>query len=379
MDSDSAMTVAGRRPPLVEIPCRHLGGEAAHSHPQSGAGHPGSRRVRLCEVHGECTVHRERSGVACCASCESHAPETATLVAPAGTAGRPGQWMGRLPRRPWEFAVTAAIPHIMTPEPLAAAIATLRWQSVRPYIIVVDTGSTPEVCQQIEAMRCEDTEIHFIRSASYRHPSEPVAVALDLAHSLCHTERLYHTHSDCFIRRRDWLEWLAARCDADTPVVGYEMSERSGHDEWRRTVSHTATMLHMPTMRRIGASWNMQSWYEARGVPVGVLGTWPDTESMLRVCLDRAGITPLLINGDTCPGALHERNFTRDVDCNVDHVRSYPSRQLYRGMAGETAEGEMPAAIAEAHARAADWAHCQDQTEPAGAMPAQSQFIRKGL
>ncbi|MHB8735438.1 MAG: glycosyltransferase family 2 protein [Terriglobales bacterium] len=286
--------------------------------------------------------------------------DTYTLVAPAGTRGRPWPFQGRLARKPWEFRVSACIPHLGTPAELAVVIETLRWQTVAPYIIVVDTGSPPAVCAELELLRSDDVEIHYVRSHGYRHPSEPVAVALDLAHAVCHTEHLYHTHSDVFIRRVDWLEWLLARCSADCPVVGYEMSERSGHEEWRGTVSHTATMLHMPTMRRIGATWNMQSWYETRGVPVGALGTWPDTESMLRLSLDRAGITPLFVGPDTCPGAAHERNYTRDIDLNVDHVRSFPSHQLYHGPVGMTAAAEMPAAMAEAMARVAEWRRLSD-------------------
>lgn len=352
------------RPPRVEIPCVHLGGECRRIVPQAGGGHPGRVYLRRCAIHGECTVSSPVADVQCCADCGQREGDTASLVAPVGTRGRPGQWMGRLPRRPWEYRVSACIPHCETVEPLEAAIETLRWQTVSPYVIVVDTGSSPEVCRRLERLRREDVEIHYIRSNGYRHPSEPVAVALELAHSVCHTEYLYHTHSDCFVRRRDWLEWLLARCGEDYPVVGYEMSERTGHDEWRGTVSHTATMIHCPSYRRYKLGWNMQAWYEARGVPTGALGTWPDTESMLRLSMDEAGIEPLLVHELTCPGARHERNYTRDTDANVDHVRSYGSQRIYRGPVGQTAAAEMPLAIAEAWERVTAWRQLAESQTP---------------
>lgn len=341
----------------LDIPCVHLGGECRRKAPRAGGGHPGNLRLRQCAVWGECTVSQAVEGLPCCAACEARVPDTATLVAPYGTRGRPGQWLGRLPKKPWQYRVSACIAHIQTPDQLAVVIETLRWQTERPYIIVVDTGSSPDVCQKIEAMRREDVEIHFVRAGGYRHPSEPVAVALDLAHSICHTEYLYHTHADVFIRRRDWLEWLLARCDRAVPVVGYEMSERDPPADWRGTVSHTATMLHMPTMRRVGATWNMQAWYEARGMECGVAsGSWPDTEAMMRLSLDRAGIAPLFVEEQSCPGAKHERNYTRDVDCNIEHVRSFPSATLY-GSGSKTAANEMPAAMAAAAERVAQWRH----------------------
>lgn len=344
-----------RRPPRVDIPCRYLGGESTRRVSQAGQGHPGPRQFRKCELFGLCTTTVEADGYPCCATCDERAPNSYSLVAPAGTRGRPGQWQGRLAKKPWSYRVSACIPHLETLDQLCLVVELLRWQTVTPYIIVVDTGSSPATCEQLENMRCEDLEIHYVRSNGFFHPSEPVAVALDVAHAACHTEYMYHTHADCFVRRRDWLEWLLCRCNSDCPVVGYEMSERSGTDRWRGTPSHTSTMLHMPTMRRIGMSWSMQRWYESEGVPPASVAAWPDTEAGLRLSLDQAGITPFIIDESTCPGAAHERNYTRDVDRNLDHVRSYPSRSIYGGLTGNDAQQWMADAMRDAMERVSLW------------------------
>lgn len=82
------------------------------------------------------------------------------LVAPLPTSVR--GWEGVLVRKPWEYRVTEAIPRINCVEPLAAVIETLRLQTERPYIVLVDTGSHSRR-DEIEGMRSEDVEIHWIR------------------------------------------------------------------------------------------------------------------------------------------------------------------------------------------------------------------------
>ena len=99
----------------------------------------------------------------------------------------------------------------------------------------------------------------------------------------------------------------------------------------------------------------MQRWYEAEGVPPACVSAWPDTEAGLRLSLDQAGLTPLLIDESTCPGAKHERNYTRDVDGNIDHVRSYPSRSIYGGISGSEAAEWMNEAMRAARERVELW------------------------
>jgi len=266
------------------------------------------------------------------------------LLAPAfaGWAG------GKLAKKPWEYAITACVPHLETVEPLRVCIDVLRCQSARPFILVVDTGSSAATRAQLEALRAEDVEIHFLAAHGYRHASEPVAMALDVAQSLCRTELLFHTHADCFLRRHDFLADMIARCSAANPVIGYRMSPRDGTDDWRAMVSHTATTLHMPTMRAIGAQWSMQRMHTFHGVPwkiQGIPGGWPDTETGFGFMLRDAGISPEFIGDDV--------NRKRQVDENIDHVRSYAGSKIYSETYHAKAVPWMEAAVAEALARIA--------------------------
>lgn len=282
-------------------------------------------------------------------------PEQYSWVAPHGTRCRPKPWEGRSDPRPWAHRVSVCIPHLNTPEPLAMCVALLRAQTITPYIMIIDTGSTPDVCDRLEMMRSSECEIHYIRSHGYIHSSEPVCVALDLAHALCRTDYLYHTHSDVFVRRRDWMAWLLERCSAQCPVVGYQMTERRGTSDWRQCVSHTATMMHMPSMREVGASWSLQRWYDMHGRPTVRTTGWPDTESMMGVCLEEVGITPYFVGPTTCPGAKLERNFERQFDVNIDHCRSYPASQMYSPPYHARAREWMADALALAAERLREW------------------------
>ncbi|MEQ1862996.1 MAG: glycosyltransferase family A protein [Chthoniobacteraceae bacterium] len=245
--------------------------------------------------------------------------------------------------RSWAHRVTACIAHLETPEPLRVCIELLRAQTERPYIIVVDTGSSLGTQAELAQMRAADVEIHLVRGHSYRHASEPVAVALDLAHARCHTEFLFHTHSDVFLQRFDFLSDLLALCTAANPVVGYRMTERH-HPDWKHMVGHTSLMLHMPTINRAGAQWSMQRAHDRYGIPwcTGKPG-WPDTETGFNYDLWAAGIAPLFIEGQ-------EKNFECFRDANINHVRSYPGAKQYSPAHFARAEIWMRQAMDEARA-----------------------------
>src|SRR5439155_11220887 len=98
-----------------------------------------------------------------------------------------------------DYRITAVIPHLETPEPLRACVELLRLQTERPYILVIDTGSSESVKAGLEAMRAEDLEVHTVSAHGYLHSSEAVGVAQDLAFALCRSEYLFCTHSDCFL------------------------------------------------------------------------------------------------------------------------------------------------------------------------------------
>ena len=292
--------------------------------------------------------HPCNCGGRCADKSDLESPGTFRLIAPIGTGDAPDRVAGRAAKKPWEYGVCAVVPHLNTIEPLRVCIEVLRCQSSRPYILIIDTGSPPTVCAHLEAMRADDLEIHYLAAHGWRHSSEPVTAALDTAHTLCRSTHLFHTHADCFLRRRDFLEEIAQRCTADTPVIGYRMSPREwATAEWQWMVGHTATMLHMPTIHRIGASWSMQRMHHAYGYAWQNLGGWPDTETGFNHALRDAGVTPLFIGDD--------RNGERQVDDNIDHVRSYAGSKTYSGHYHAKAAGWMADALREAAERIARW------------------------
>jgi len=269
------------------------------------------------------------------------------LVAPGFTADLPRRWQGRLARKPWDYLVSVLIPHIGPPAALPEVLALLRLQSEAPYILIVDTGSPRADHDALELLRAADVEIHYIRGHAYQHPSAPVCAAMDLGFALCRTPFLFCTHNDVFPRRRDLLEKFMEACGPACPVVGYEMSPREGHG-WRGVVSHTATMVHMPTIRRIGPTWSLESYWDRLGYRPRQKNGWPDTEQPFDLCLKRAGIKPRLIG--------RERNYLRHIDHNIDHARSQTGLRMYpvpelRGKA----ERVLAAALAEARERIKEW------------------------
>ena len=237
-------------------------------------------------------------------------------------------WQGECRVKPWEYRVTAVIPVIDTPESLDLCVGLLRLQTERPYIVVIDTGSQRPHIDQILDMHAEDLEVHCVRHNGVLHPSDPVCVAMDMAQSLCRTEYMFATHSDAFLVRRDYIEWVMSMCglesDGLSPAVGYEMSPR-GHDDWQGMVSHTATMYHMPTLDKIGFGWSMRRLANMCGIPSQEphpdRPNWPDTERLGNMIMREHGISPRIIG--------KEHNFARNKDENIDHARSISLGMLY--------------------------------------------------
>ncbi len=251
-------------------------------------------------------------------------------------------------RCPWDYRVGAALPHYETPETLPVLLDLLRLQTVRPYVLLIDTGSSWQTVRELERLRSPECEIHYLRARQYRHASAPVTTALDAAMALCRNDYLFLTHTDVFPVRRDLVEWLLSQCDAGQPVVGYEMSPRPGTNGWRNVVSHTCTMLHMPTMRRIGATWSFERYWESgEAAPQGE--GYPDTEQPFDRCIRRAGIFPRLIGHDT--------NYSRLTDGNIDHARSWTGLKRYFGGRPEAAQGysQMHWALRAARERVEKW------------------------
>lgn len=270
---------------------------------------------------------------------------TAPRIAPLVTAKE--GWAGSLRRKPWDYRVTAAIPVINTVEPLPLVIETLRLQTERPYIVLVDTGSVARR-NEIEALRAEDVEVHWIMSHGWRHPSEPITAALDFVLSCCHTPYLFTTHSDCFLKRRELLAEMVGLCRKHH-AVGYQLSPRP-HPDWEWMLGHTCTMFDVATLDRINASWSLRRLCNNRGVELKpeVCGpNWPDTELLINYQLRDAGVKSYILGS--------ERNRERTNDENIDHCRSLPSAGLYDSNYARQAGQWMVDAVIQAKARIAAW------------------------
>ena len=233
-------------------------------------------------------------------------------------------WEGDCINRPWSYQITAVIPVIDTVEELKICIELLQLQTIQPFIIIVDTGSTESNYKEIEKLRSEDVEVHSIRLNGVLHPSDLPAMAMDLGFSLCRSEYLFATHSDCFLKRINLLEDMLDRCLNKSPVVGYEITKRM-HKDWEGMISHTCSMYHMKTMDKIGFGWSLRRLANTFNIedyrPHPTRPNWPDTELLGNYILRNNSIKPEIIG--------KEENFMRTLDENIDHFRSHTSGKLY--------------------------------------------------
>lgn len=261
-------------------------------------------------------------------------------------------WEGLAVPKPWEYPCTLVLPVIGFPELVGHCLTGWQLQTVRPFIMVIDTGSTDHELERIRGFASNNVEVHSLRYVGRAHPSEFPALAMDLAFASAATPLVIATHQDVFPRRRDLLQNMAAMCGEDVPVVGYEISPREGY-EWQGMVSHTLTAYHMPTMHRIGFGWSLQRLRHRHGHPmytptVPQVG-WPDTEILGNEILREHNIKPKLIG--------HESNQQRFIDENIDHFRSFVSSGLwcpaYHGMAREWYQD----AVRQGTERAKHWAY----------------------
>lgn len=343
--------------------CIHEGAVVAHC-----AGGDEGRHVRRCDHPGEeydlCTRQEAGKDVdMVCDRCPDHtALSVATKTTPPPVAPlQPAGWQGKVSPKPHEYALTVAIPHLDTPDQLRLCLDLWRCQTMRPYLVVVDTGSPWKVVEQLDReVRAPDCEVHFVRAHAYRHSSAPVSAALDLAQTLCRTDVLFHTHSDVFPLRRDFLAFMLSRCSAASPVVGWQMSPRDGfpgaatRHEWEECVSHTATALHMPTVRAKGLWWAFERYYDQRPEERGPNHGWPDTESPFLLAMRAAGVAPVLLGPE---GNFEAHDLTADGIAWAVHARSYTGLKAGAGAGPlwEKAKAYMARAESNARLRLAAW------------------------
>lgn len=259
-------------------------------------------------------------------------------------------WEGSFPKKPWDHLVTACIPVLDTPDELELVIKLLELQSERPFIQVIDTGSTPENWERIESLRREGVEVHQLRFQSVMHPSDFPAIAMDFAFSSARTDFIFATHADCFLMNQNVIEELLVECTPECPIVGYEISPRK-HKDWVGMVSHTCSMYHMPTMDRIGAGWSLRRLCHLFNVkdsrPDPLRPNWPDTELLINYIARNSGFVPKVIG--------KEENFCRTQDHRIDHCRTLTAGKLYSPEYYEKASVWAEDAREKARERIAEW------------------------
>ena len=272
------------------------------------------------------------------------------MIAPLrGQAASSKPWEGV---RPWEgHRVTSLIPVLEWNPLLEMAVESLLLQTVAPLVILIDTGSV-ETTAKLDSMRTRNQiEVISIRSSGWKHPSMPVASALNAAWSMVATPYCHLGHNDVILKRRNLME-EAIELAAIHKAVGYQISPRA-YAEWPSELGHTFTVLDVKAMDMIGMSWSMREYCNQTGKPMNPhLGTGndPDTERQMNRLLALNGINPHFIG--------FERNYERTNDDQIDHVRSRTSGLLYSPTHSAKAELWEADAIMQARLRHSSWSSC---------------------
>lgn len=368
-------------------PCEHRGEVIETQVPCEACGQKGQLyNIYKCDIHGQCSLGQRRiagdNSVRACISCtdgpnvklanqtespmppapqpttDSRQPTTPHMVIPG--AGGWQAWRGISNPKPWQYEVTAIIPVINPDDTLPLVIELLRLQTERPYILLIDTGSPESSRPFLESLRASDVEVHYIRKHGNVHLAECVSQACDLGAALALTRFTFFTHADCFLRKRTALaeaKALAAR----HIVAGHQITERA-YDNWDKEFGHTFVIVDQDEIDRRGITWKMRRGAITPGVlPDGVcdysaellmeldppLEHWIDTERSFNRLLMAAGIPGYFTGG--------EKNWQRNTDEWIDHVRSIPGSKMYGEDYYKQASEWLPAAIAEARERIAAW------------------------
>ena len=261
-------------------------------------------------------------------------------------------WEGVSETKPWQYAVQLVIPHLGWVDPLRVALDLWQRQTIKPYVCIVDTGSEWKYLETLESLRSENVEVHYLRAHGYRHPSEPVSVAIDFASSRCQQTYQFQTHGDVFPMRRDLIESFVAVTNKEQPVAGYEISGRSHVPGamkilWPGMVGHTATCIHFPTIRDLGITWSLDRGFSQFSGINREERTDTDTEIPFNMHLRAVGITPVILGKD--------KNWVRDKNEDFDHCRSFTSSALYSAGHFSQASEWIRQAMEDANQRAKEW------------------------
>lgn len=260
-------------------------------------------------------------------------------------------WEGDCKKKPWEYNVTAVIPCLDTPELVEIVVGLLRLQTEKPFIMIIDTGSTPENLAKLNHMRAPDLEVHSLLLNGVRHPSDFPCFACDLAHAMCRTKYLFHTHADVFLTKRTVLAEMMGQLSEECPVIGYEITERP-HKDWKLMVGHSLLMYQVDVIDSYGISWSMRrlcGYYDVEWTMDESRPNWPDTEVGFNVLLREAGIVAKIMGT--------EENFVRNRTEHFDHCRTATSSMLYSPDYYKSCREWLAEATKEAKERIKHWKH----------------------
>lgn len=279
----------------------------------------------------------------------------------------PQIWEGTCARKPWNYTVTAVIPCWNHAEETALCVELLRLQTIRPYIMLVDTGSDPKEFLKLSDLRGEDLELHTIRSNGTPHPCDIIAAALDLCFSLADTPYIYTTHQDVFLRSRYFLEYLTTNIPG-LAVLGYQLSPRV-NIQWEKMFGHTATLFDLSKWDEIGATWSLRRAARQQGCNHKM----PPPGQLWYIDTEHAANTSIIASGHKIGFCGTEDNLKRTLDDNIDHCRSLICTALYAHEYHERALVWTKEAKAEARARIKQWnAYGPAESVPSDLIPAET-------
>jgi glycosyltransferase involved in cell wall biosynthesis len=223
---------------------------------------------------------------------------------------------------------TIIVPTASRSPTLRSVLATHQHQTEPHETIIIDTSTDHQTYPDFIA------DFKHNKSPRYCYlPPKPNAAicsviteAIDMAIAIATTEWVLLTHDDVWLKRNDFItQLIKTALFHSKSVVGYEMSPRDHvTQEWRGMVSHTATLLHRPTMVSIGARWNLTEATD-RTDPAERRPGWPDTETNFGRLLKDRSILPLFIASET--------NEPHYEDDNIVHRRSLTSHRTHPALA----------------------------------------------
>lgn len=280
-------------------------------------------------------------------------------------------WEGATPIKPWNHRVTACIPVMDFHEDVRLIIELLRLQTIRPYIVLVDTGSLPEHFLKMEELRADDVEVHRLALNGVLHPCDFPAMAMDVCFTTCRTPFLLTTHQDLFFRKRTVIEEMLPLAEKHH-AVGYHISKERSHKDVSGMIGHQCSMFDIHAMDKLFASWSQRRLCNLFGFEdhrPGTCGQWfPDTELGINYHMRNAGLSPHIIG--------QEEIGQRFVDDRIDHCRAINTYSLYHPQYVDMAARWISAARHEAAQRISTWM-AEDAAKPKPRLSVITAMVRR--